>query len=210
MPDLERRLSAVPLDRIQTPAPEIAGPLFEELRFTAHNDDLRRLYAKLLGTAMDAETARLAHPSFVELLKQLSPDEARIVRELARELPRQPYVPAISVSSYDPTIPENSIRMRCFSLLAEYAECEHRDLVAAYAQNLIRLGILTPEGQTTTPEKMYPPLESHPLVTEIAKRVIEEEGRRPRFERASLRVTEYGRAFLSACVSVPGAPPRAA
>ena len=82
---IERKLKerAVPRERITTPDPDVAVPALEALRYSK----LRENYANLLATAMDSATARDAHPSFVEILKQLTPDEARILEYLPRRGP---------------------------------------------------------------------------------------------------------------------------
>ncbi len=83
--DLERKMEKVPEERRILPNVEIAGPAVEALRFTGQNDELRNLFANVLATSMDAETAANAHPSFVEIIKQLSSDDARILRFMPRD-----------------------------------------------------------------------------------------------------------------------------
>lgn len=60
------KLKNVPPERIQTPSPNVAVPALEALRYTGHSEPLRELFANLLATSLDSETARNAHPSFVE------------------------------------------------------------------------------------------------------------------------------------------------
>src|SRR5579864_922076 len=76
---LAHRLKDLPPERIIPPSPIIAGPATEALRFAGHDPILREMYANLLDTEMDANRVREAHPAFVEIIRQLTPDEARIV-----------------------------------------------------------------------------------------------------------------------------------
>ncbi|MCG8333899.1 MAG: DUF4393 domain-containing protein, partial [Proteobacteria bacterium] len=62
----------VPKERITTPDPDVAVPALEALRYSK----LRENFALLLATSMDSSVAEAAHPSFVEILKQLTSDEA--------------------------------------------------------------------------------------------------------------------------------------
>ncbi len=70
---LENRVSKnlttrnVPRERIQFPDPDVAVPAIEAMRYSK----LRSQYAELLTTAIDSETARHAHPAFVEVLSNL-------------------------------------------------------------------------------------------------------------------------------------------
>ena len=90
---LMKRLKGVPPERIGTPKLTVAGPAVQALKFAGAEPVLREMYANLLATAMDRQTAERAHPAFVEIIKQLTPDEARI----AAYIPAQPSRPVISL-----------------------------------------------------------------------------------------------------------------
>jgi len=67
-----------PPDQIVVPKPNVAGPALEALRYTWHEETLSDLYANLLAaSSMDKSTADGAHPAFVEIIRQLTPDEAK-------------------------------------------------------------------------------------------------------------------------------------
>ncbi|MGE3855507.1 MAG: DUF4393 domain-containing protein [Dehalococcoidia bacterium] len=201
MPDLEARLEGVPTERIQTPAPEVAGPLFEALRFTAHNDDLRRLYANLLGTAMDSETARTAHPAFVEILKQLSPDEARILRYVAEDGPYQPVLSIVELHEKDDEEKGLHNALSNFSCIADDAGCEHPDLVSTYITNLRRLGLVEHiDGGVAQPPSVYDPIEEHGTITALEAEIAAR-GYASRRERGLIGVTPLGQQFIDACVA---------
>ncbi|MFD2454137.1 DUF4393 domain-containing protein [Ideonella paludis] len=73
------RLKNVAEENIVTPKPNVAGPALESLRYTGHENSLSELYANLIAASMDKTTAAGAHPAFVEIIKQLTPDEAKLV-----------------------------------------------------------------------------------------------------------------------------------
>ena len=66
------------------PPPYIAVPAVEALRYTAEEPALCEMYLHLLATAMDSRTVPLAHPAFAEIIRQLTPDEARIINLFAQ------------------------------------------------------------------------------------------------------------------------------
>ncbi|RYD19664.1 MAG: DUF4393 domain-containing protein [Verrucomicrobiaceae bacterium] len=74
--ELNQKLEAVPLNQIRTPELVIAGPTIEALRYTIDAKDLREMYLNLLVTSMNAKTANEAHPSFVTIIKEMSPQDA--------------------------------------------------------------------------------------------------------------------------------------
>jgi hypothetical protein len=65
---LAEKLKKVPAEKIITPNPTVAVPAVESMRYTAHDPTLRELYASLLASAMNADTADKAHPAFVEMI----------------------------------------------------------------------------------------------------------------------------------------------
>src|SRR5439155_26421315 len=85
------KLKDIPEERIKTPRPNVVGPALEALKYTGHEDTLKEMYANLIANSLDSETARLAHPAFVDIIKSLSPDEARILRLFATQ-PQQALV----------------------------------------------------------------------------------------------------------------------
>jgi hypothetical protein len=69
----------VPEERRQEAPAHIAGPVLQNLVFMEADNPLTRLFLELLKRAIDKERCHEAHPAFVEILKQLSPDEAMML-----------------------------------------------------------------------------------------------------------------------------------
>ncbi|MDR6943027.1 DUF4393 domain-containing protein [Mucilaginibacter pocheonensis] len=75
-----QKLENVPQENIITPPLQIAGPTIEALRYTGEDNEIRELYANLLATSMNKETLHKAHPGYVEILKNISTDEAILLK----------------------------------------------------------------------------------------------------------------------------------
>lgn len=80
---LENKLSSVDPEKIVSPEPYVAIPALESIPYTISNEELYNLYANLLAKAMYADTKESVHPSFVEIIKQLSPADALVLKEFA-------------------------------------------------------------------------------------------------------------------------------
>lgn len=80
---LEERLKDVPPEQIETPAPHIAIPALQYISYCMDNHELREMYANLLASSMNTVVKNGVYPSYVEIIKQLSPDEAKILRYIA-------------------------------------------------------------------------------------------------------------------------------
>ncbi|MBA3252980.1 MAG: DUF4393 domain-containing protein [Burkholderiaceae bacterium] len=68
-------------EHIVEPKASIAGPTLQGLAFTHEEPNLKDMYLNLPATAMDGRVSSNAHPAFVEIIKQLDSDDARLVRE---------------------------------------------------------------------------------------------------------------------------------
>jgi len=119
--------------KIQPPPLSVAGPLIVQMLFASEEPDLREKYAKLLATSMDSATADDAHPSFVTLIQQLTPDEARILHHLASLKQEWPGWTG------DPMSNQLQSAMRQVCIDAGVADSTKADL---YVDNLLRLRVL--------------------------------------------------------------------
>ena len=80
-----KKLQNIPLENIQTPDPAVAGPSLESLRYTGHKESLSEMYANLIATSMDSQSSEDAHPGFVEIIRNLNSEEAKILSFLMHE-----------------------------------------------------------------------------------------------------------------------------
>lgn len=75
----QRVRKRVPEERQQEAAPSIALPVLMDLRFMEDDNPLTELYLTLLTRAIDKERSNEAHPAFVKIIGQMSPDEAVVI-----------------------------------------------------------------------------------------------------------------------------------
>lgn len=83
--DFEEVARKIPADQIVEPKPSIAGPILQALAFAHEEVPLKQMYLELLASAMDGRIARDAHPAFVEIIKQMTSEEARLLRRVVRD-----------------------------------------------------------------------------------------------------------------------------
>lgn len=209
---LTERLKNVPKERIVPPNPTVAGPAVEALRFSAHEPSLRELYANLLATSMDAKTAHEAHPAFVEFLRQLTPDEARILKLISQFRHMPSPVSLISARctahSTDEGVAFKYIEdFVHFSLLGQHANCIYPELTPSYLNNLCRLGLteILPFNSSLYAHldctESYAHLEQHPKI--ISQWIPKDGGPFDTnivIAREIIRLTSLGEQFCSACV----------
>lgn len=196
------RLKNVPPENIVTPKPNVAGPALESLRYTGHEEMLSDLYANLLASSMDKATAEGAHPAFVEIIKQLTPDEAKLVGLFLRKMP----FPLLDVrwEFKNPSEGKSGGRevLVNFSQLGKIAGCEYQHLTPAYIDNLCRLGLAeVPTMFQYTAKGVYDVLENDAVVQKHKTDIEKNPEHIAVLERKRLRITELGKQFVRICVA---------
>lgn len=79
---LEKKLENIDPDKIVEPETYVAVPAIQAISYSMNSEELRNLYANLLAKAMNSDTKDMVHPSFVEIIKQLSPIDSKIFKEI--------------------------------------------------------------------------------------------------------------------------------
>src|SRR5450759_490020 len=74
--DLAEKMVEVPQEEIVTPKVSVVAPAVQGLSYSLDEPNLKEMYLNLLAGASDQRRANKAHPSFAEIIKQLSADEA--------------------------------------------------------------------------------------------------------------------------------------
>jgi len=192
------KLKNVPEENIQSPDPSVAGPALESLRYTGHKETLSDLYASLLATSMDSNTAKNAHPGFVEIIRNMSSDEAKIIKYLIAYDTGQP---VINIRKKIPSLGGGITLHKYVSFIGKNSGCENLDLTPSYYDNLIRLGLINiPSGKELKAKDIYKPLLTDAWVVQIRKEIDELEDSESEIEQTYIEVTELGKLFSQACV----------
>lgn len=80
--DMSERLSDIPDENLTEPKPNIAVPAMHALGYSLDEPELKAMYLNLIATATDNRVADHAHPSFVEVIRQLTGEEARLLNSI--------------------------------------------------------------------------------------------------------------------------------
>jgi hypothetical protein len=209
--DLGERMTAIPGARRRAPAISFAAQaLAGSVRY---GSTLRERYLNLLAASMDSNKAARVHPAFLEVLRQLTADEARIISQFQHDGP----YPIVTVGARYKFGERLSTELRNFTLLATQAGCEYPERVSLYIDNLCRLGLVELRPTRVADDtRSFRALEEHAEVKAAVTRI---ESRAPALEnsqsshpqsgdddrvvaeirRQALYVTAFGRQFYEAC-----------
>jgi hypothetical protein len=153
-------------------------------------DALRSRGEELLRRSADVHVDADSHPAYMRILDALAPDEARILRFLAREGEQ----PSVDIRAGLPFA--SALVAQGCTMIAEEAGCRHADRVYAYLNNLNRLGLVWFSREALRDTRRYQVLEAQSDVTEA----LEKGGRTARTVRRSIVLTPFGEDFCAICV----------
>jgi len=200
--DLGDRVAAIPGSRRRAPAMVFA---VQALAASVRNDStMRERYLNLLAASMDGARADRVHPGFLEVLRQLTSDEVRVISLFQHDGP----YPVISVQSRQRHGLVVATTLRHFNLLGELAGCEHPQRAPLYVDNLCRLGLVELRRVRVSEDtRIFRAVEQH---AEVLAAVAQIEAHPPALARATdavvadlqrqaLYVTAFGRQFYEAC-----------
>lgn len=193
--DLSQKASSIPQDYIVEPKASIAGPTLQAIAFTHDEPDLKEMFLNLLATSMDGRIANKAHPSFVEIIKQLSADDASLLRHV---LGRKGSLPIVEVRK---TRKDKSYIVLKTHLLGLINVETNEDIidpeVAALVDNWIRLGLVTVTYGVHLGTHNYDWVEGRP---EVMKFRIEHESKEDKviYKKGAMSMTVFGEQFARA------------
>jgi hypothetical protein len=199
---LEKRLSKVSLNNIVSPSLQVVGPLLDRYKYVHNNEELANMFVNLLANAMEKNNVEKAHPSFVNIISELSPDEAKIIKHFSRH----PLLPKIDVKirSKEQDTKGYIYVVQNFTLLGSEAKLDFPDMTTSYISNLERLKIITcSSGQFQeyiVKEGSYDPLEKDMLISNIKSQY--ESTHNIEIVKGHIRTTEYGNMFMRAVLDL--------
>ncbi|MCL2409301.1 MAG: DUF4393 domain-containing protein [Oscillospiraceae bacterium] len=201
---LEQKLQNVSLDKISSPEAYIGVPALQYISYCVDSEELRDMYAELLAKSMNEATRNGVHPSFVEIIKQLCPDEARIMKIV------DSVVPVITVR-YENRKGDGYDILRNFSNIGEEAGCEYPYNIPQYLDNMERLGIISTNVLGSLLDKsVYAPLKNHPSVKALEAHYVQNEPQyletvdgevSVQFNERYYYLTDFGRSFKTICIT---------
>lgn len=210
----------------EEPRFNVALPILEALSLT-DNEVLSDMFSELLAKELTIEESKGILPAFVQILKSLTPDEARILRLLSKGIvidqkyilekakPSNGYIklmPFVKVSwvQKDSESGEVSggIILKNYSPPLYRLEVIHEN-IPAYIDNLISLGVITTSldnslmgvftGGSIALLDYAIYIEDQPSYQEIISACKAKPGRDIELEHGHGKLTDFGYKFLDAC-----------
>ncbi len=188
------RLSQIPEEKIIPVPPELGVPIAEKFAYVA-DETIAELYISLLAKASVSDLASQAHPSFVNVINNLSPDEARFLGVYANTND----LPFLMAKWSDKTNHKYRIAEDLIVSKNTYELLTFPANTPAYVSNLAGLGLVNIRHDMWLPDspiyneievewKGKPGLQS----TQFPNTELE-------FQKGVISITHFGKLFFQAC-----------
>lgn len=190
------KLEKIPDEEICEVSPEVGVPIAEKLSYVT-NEELSEMYTELLAKASQKSKANVAHPSFVNVINNMSPDEAILLRSIKS----MPGIPFIEVRLNKKGISEWKTLESMKAGLSCLSNLQYPGNLHSYISNLEGLGIFQVRQDIyMVGENIYEPLEENAKATYLQ---IEQQlqGQEIVFQRGKIEITPFARLFINACLA---------
>ncbi|APE18264.1 hypothetical protein BOH72_26275 [Mycobacterium sp. WY10] len=199
--EMADKLADIPEDDLVTPKLSIAGPTVQGISFTVEEPDLRSMYLNLLATASDRRVESKAHPSFAEVIRQLSAEEARLLTPLLR-------AGQIGIVEIRRNVPDsngyNVLAEHVCALMNERGEQVYVDRMAVFVDNWVRLGLIQVDySRHLKAENAYAWVRENPKYVSAQQQYDTPEQKVITFGEGVVSATQFGKLFHSVVIEPP-------
>ena len=138
---LELKAEGISPDKLVAPEPYVAVPAIQAISYCMDSEELRDMFANLLVSSMNIDEKNKVHPAYVEIIKQLTPNEAKILKQLRRD-----QMMVFRYTIYNTPIGANyQDKFKPNRKLLEIVDCKELSDLLIIANNLRRLELLDVE-----------------------------------------------------------------
>lgn len=195
--NLERlrvRLSSVPSTDISQVPPEVGVPLTEKMAII-RDGSIAALYVELLAKASINFQSHFVHPAFVNLVENLSPDEAYILPYFEKRLPKVDVRLVADSGTVFKYVFKNRIELPLPRSLDFPINFD------GYINNLQRLGIIEISDNLQIKEEIDPYQLLINMYGPLSESIAKSDGfGKPVITKGMISPTEFGKLFIRACI----------
>lgn len=192
---IAKKLENISADEIKAPEDYIAVPALQALSYSMDSNELRNMYANLLAKSMYTKTADKVHPAYVDIIRQLSPMDVKVLEYIASN----EYEIAIKKVRLENISTTGGIDFLSIATSIQFAEAYE---VAYSFDNLLRLGLIE-LGDEFIDEIYYEEIDNNPMsqkfYKEAEKRITDSNCEKLIFKKESMDMTVLGRRFYEIC-----------
>ncbi len=186
--ELEKSLTKVSPENQVEPSSQIILSALDEAKYCVEEEELRKLFVSLITSSIDCR--KNVHPSFAPLIKQMSPNDARLFRDIYNRLP-------LPLCDIHETV-DKGILVLFENLFVDGSETISEIQKSICISSLIRLGLLqVPPTYHINDRTCYNRFENSQI---FSKYKANNPDKLISLEHKLIELTPLGRSFVSCCL----------
>lgn len=190
---LAKKLEKIESQDIVEPETYIGVPAIQSISYCMNNEVLRNLYANLLANAMNKNVKDAVHPSFVNIINQMSPVDAIVFKNICESDTR----PLITLSFRFDNNHGRTDYLYNVSWINKY----DYGTVCVSIDNLVRMGLIKiPEDKHYLDNSVYDKVRENVIFDKYYEKHKDTAGGKVNVEKQLILITEYGGLFYDMCV----------
>lgn|GEM_PF-6906484 len=211
--DLNNKIhNNIPPENIRIPEQSVFAHALEDLKFSLDEDDIRGLYLNLLSSSTDNRMSKLPLRAFVQIIRQLSSLEAKLLSHLFSE--GHIYPVATLGYNIEPSgfffVGKDPTKIQCHNIVTDIS-LEGLDSydIDSYLKHFDQLGLIKFDySLPLAPENLYNYITDHPLYTSFIEFLKKDKNVSSSFSeeyitinKGAFLLTSFGRGFVATCIS---------
>lgn len=190
--NLDKEIASVPEEKKIEPKLQIVGPALENAKYCVESEELRSMFSKLIANSMNIDFSDFIHPSFGEIIKQMSPLDAKVFEIILASITN----PVIHAKR---KVDEDSQVDLCNNITL--IDIAPHNMVSDALENLSRLNLIDiPFGIFYSTDSLYDPIRA----TQAYKTLVNEPKMRFGYtiedEKSFIDITSLGKSFAKVCM----------
>ncbi len=192
--ELETKIEAIPEEKRIEPNMQTVGPALENSKYCVESEEIRNAFANLISRSMNQDYSHYVHPSFADILKQMSPLDAQ----------------NLLLFKYNKSYPVCDIHLnqkggRGYKVLVSNLFISNDkqsdfELQVQSISYLVRFGLVeVPDYSALAEQSLYDAFEINPLYIALKEGIPEEMGIIS-LKKKKIDITPLGEAFIKACL----------
>lgn len=201
---VQKRLNGIPQEKLTESNPRILYPTAQALVYTGPDQKIRELFANLIASDMKIETKGDVHPAFVEIIKEMTVEDAKALEFIYSHGPQR-------ICQYRRTVPNPTDGSPIWHDVATHISLNLADStfdnVNVSVSNLERLGMLSMEDYWPMSE-LFDRYERDNDETELMRKLNAEAASADAEitrNRVGLYLTPFGSRFCKVCIEIADA-----
>lgn len=142
---IAQEIIKIPEGNLQEPKLSIIGPALEASKYYIEEEELSEMFARLISSSMDSSKDSLVHPSYVEIIKQMTPLDAENLMNIVKG---EDLIAQIRID-----MDKNRYSIQNTHLFLGNPNCNDQNLLAPSIENLSRLKLIDVSYGTYSPEE---------------------------------------------------------